>query len=173
VGLIYLTGMPGCGKSSVGKSLAVLRGEAFADLDELIVARVGMSIAEIFERRGEAAFRQSESELLRETAASSSGVIALGGGTLVDTANLDFVTHSGRLVYIATPLAAIRERIGSAGGRPLLTGTTEPDDFDRRLRELWELRHRTYEQAEIVVWSGMTTSIDDVVRQIAERLSAA
>ena len=122
---ISLTGFMGCGKSSVGRELAVRRGARFVDLDEEIVAREGRSIPDIFREGGEAAFRAAELRALRAVldvsdASAMDTVLALGGGVLTVPAARELVFSHTRCVFLRTRLETIRERLGAAdASRPL------------------------------------------------------
>jgi shikimate kinase len=120
---VFLTGFMGAGKTSVGAALARRMGCAFHDLDALIVERARQSVAEIFETSGEAGFRRLESEALAallERLGDAPAVIALGGGTLEDAANLRAVRERGILVALEAPLETLLARTRrTPGTRPL------------------------------------------------------
>jgi shikimate kinase len=98
--LIFLCGMPGAGKSTVGKLLAEMRGSPFLDLDLEIERFAGKSIPAIFQSEGEAHFRRLESLCLQDALSLSEGVIALGGGALESERNLELLKENGALVYL-------------------------------------------------------------------------
>ena len=85
--MIVLVGLPGSGKSTVGRQLARRLGLSFADSDHVIQERIGCTIREYFDREGEAAFRDVEQEVLKELAQTGSGVLATGGGAVLRPAN--------------------------------------------------------------------------------------
>lgn len=169
--MIFLTGLPGAGKSSVGSELATRLGREFIDLDERIVASAGLSIPEIFQRHGESGFRRLEAAELCKVARGEQAVVALGGGTLMDSDNLRWAKSRGTLVYLAAPIDLLCERLGSPDGRPLFNGATTREAVRSTLRDLWNARRESYERADVVVWSGVTSSIERVAAQIAERLA--
>ena len=117
---IFLYGAPASGKSTLGKALAERLGADFVDLDERIVAEAGISIPEIFKTRGEAAFRDLESKVLREVV-SEPKVVSLGGGTLLRDENRALCEENGTVFCIDTPSGEeLARRIGAApGSRPL------------------------------------------------------
>ena len=117
---IFLYGAPASGKSTLGKALAERLGADFVDLDERIVAEAGISIPEIFKTRGEAAFRDLESKVLREVV-SEPKVVSLGGGTLLRDENRALCEENGTVFCIDTPSdEELARRIGAApGSRPL------------------------------------------------------
>ena len=101
---IVLIGMPSSGKSTVGRLLASRLGQRFVDTDELITERIGMSIAEYFEKYGEAKFREVECEVIREFATESSIIIATGGGAVLCPENVSALKQGGRIYFIDRPL---------------------------------------------------------------------
>ena len=112
---IFLIGMMGCGKSTVGRRLSTLLSCAFTDLDDAIEAHEGRSIPEIFESDGEAAFRALEREAVEEAARSSGAIIATGGGVAIDPRNVNALRQNGRLFFLDRPL----EKLNVTPDRPL------------------------------------------------------
>lgn len=152
--LIYLTGFMGSGKSAVAPELGRLLGWAHADLDAEIGKESGMSVAEIFARKGEAFFRKTEREVLRTLSGWRERVIALGGGTLLDTSNREIIRATGILVYLEADAEILIERLGSASGRPLLsTNDHSAEDVNLSLIIPRLLREREpgYRSAEFTV----------------------
>jgi shikimate kinase len=121
---IYLVGFMGAGKSAVGAALAERLGRTFVDLDRALEEREGMTVREIFERRGEAAFRAAEAAELGRVAASEDLVVATGGGAFASAANRELIRASGGVsVFLDVPWPVIRERLGPADPeRPKWTG---------------------------------------------------
>jgi len=117
---VYLVGMPGSGKSSVGRALAPLLSLPFVDLDLEIEQQAGRTVAEIFEGSGEGAFRLAESRALASVAAGGPSVVACGGGIVLDPANRALLSSSGVVVYLEAPVETLRGRVGDGRGRPLL-----------------------------------------------------
>ncbi len=111
---LILIGMPGCGKSTIGKALAEKLGRPFIDTDEMIVARVGMPIPEIFEKYGEKFFRQVEHDCLMSICHEHGMVIATGGGAPVQAMNADILRENSRLLYLRRPVEDL-----PTDGRPL------------------------------------------------------
>lgn len=142
---IFLVGFMGSGKSTIGRALADELGWSFCDLDEEIERREGTTIAEIFDTRGEPAFREIELAALREhVRAVERGqpqVIALGGGAFVSDENFELVSNHGVPIWIDCPLPAIERRVASQTHRPLAR------DLER-LRELFEARRGAYARAD-------------------------
>ncbi len=118
---IFLSGMMGSGKSSVGHVLARRLGAAFLDLDTQVVARAGKSIPEIFASEGEEAFRRMEAEEARRLLDGERPcILALGGGTVTDASTRRLLLESGVLVTLAAPAAELARRLEGTAGRPLL-----------------------------------------------------
>lgn len=141
---IILVGFMGSGKSTVGKQVARILGRRFIDVDEQIEMREGCSIPEIFSRRGEAAFRELEREIIRFYSGQTDLVIACGGGAVKDPRNVQrFCT--GCVVYCLTAsVETILDRVGRCTHRPLLAGP----DREERLRTLLAERKALYDQFE-------------------------
>lgn len=139
---IVLTGFMGTGKTTVGKLLAERLDLPFVDMDEVIVERVGMSVAEIFEKHGEPTFRAWESVIAAELGADAEPkVIATGGGTFLNPANLEALRHATLICLVASPEQIFR-RIQHETQRPLL----KSDDPQARIEQLLYERRLIYNQ---------------------------
>src|SRR5438105_15161567 len=132
--LVFLVGFMGSGKTTVGRALAAVMGWRFADLDQLIEAREGRSIREIFETRGEAEFRRIEHEAIAACREMSETVIALGGGAFIADANRALISALGMSVWLDCPLEICLDRLGNDPTRPLLRGKEEMRDLVSRMR---------------------------------------
>ena len=140
---LALLGFMGCGKSTVGSLVAARTGAPYRDLDTMIEQRCGMTIAELFARQGEPAFRDLEARLLPEALAPGS-VVALGGGTPLRDANWALIRERAVTVWLETPLDLLLSRAAAGGAeRPLLRGRDESD-----LRALLESREPRYREAD-------------------------
>ena len=102
--LVFLVGARGCGKSTVGLLLAARRGWQFLDADELLEARTGRSVADIFAAEGEAGFRDRESALLLELSGRTDHVIATGGGVVLRPENRRVLHDTGFCIWLARPV---------------------------------------------------------------------
>ncbi len=124
---IFLTGFMGAGKSYLGRHLAGLLGFAFIDLDEVIEAKMQMSVSEVFERFGEQAFRQMEAQCLRSLANQSKIVVATGGGAPCFQGNMLWMNEHGVTIFFNATAELLAERLQpEKAARPLLAGL--PDD---------------------------------------------
>jgi shikimate kinase len=119
-GHVYLVGMPGSGKSSVGRLLAASLGTSFVDLDAEVEAFAGASIRAIFEAEGEAGFRDREADALRRAAAGPVAVVACGGGAVLRPENVERMRSTGTVVHLDAPAEVLAGRVETAD-RPLLT----------------------------------------------------
>src|SRR2546423_13266269 len=111
--------MMGAGKTTVGRLLAEMTGRPFFDTDAMVEERLGRSIAEVWGRQGEDAFRDLESAVVADAAARRGGVIAVGGGAVLRPGNVAALKSNGRLVWLRADPATLRARVGNGGDRPL------------------------------------------------------
>ncbi|MEM9177877.1 MAG: shikimate kinase [Myxococcota bacterium] len=118
---IFLVGMMGAGKSTVGPVLAARTGRVFVDTDHAVERAAGMTVAEIFDREGEAGFRARERAAI-EAAGQEAAVVALGGGAIVQPGAAARLTERGTVVWLEADPETILGRIGDAATRPLLAG---------------------------------------------------
>jgi shikimate kinase len=139
---IYLIGPMGTGKTAVGKQLGRLLGEPFIDSDAEIERHAGVDIPYIFEREGEAGFRQRERDVLAELCHREGIVLATGGGAVLAVQNRALLRETGVVVYLETSLAQQLQRVGKGRGRPLLKGA----DLAQRLVELRAQREPLYRE---------------------------
>lgn len=159
---VVLIGMPGCGKTTVGKKIAKNIGFNFIDTDKLIVDREKISIPEIFERYGEVYFREREKEVIKEICTHSGAVIATGGGAVLNPENIRNLKRNGVVVFLDRPL----EKITALKGRPL--------SADREmLRKRYEERYPIYTSSADVKVSasdGVSENAEVIVREIMNYL---
>ena len=125
---IVLVGMPGCGKSTLGKLLAAELGRKFVDLDEEIVKRADRPIPEIFANEGEEGFRRRETEVVTDICRESGLVIATGGGVVTRERNLPLLSQNGRVVFLDIPPEGL-----PTAGRPLSQSKTPEALYRERL----------------------------------------
>lgn len=161
---MYLIGMPGSGKSEVGRIVADALQMPFADLDEEIEREAGMSIAEIFAAEGESGFRRRETSVLSRVSSRNRMVVACGGGTVLDPDNRTLLRAGGTVVWLNVPAEVIVERLDFDGGRPLLRA---PEDVDALLKEREPLYR---ESANVVV--DADGELEAVAAEVLRRLEA-
>jgi len=164
---VVLVGLPGAGKSSVGRELARRLQVAFADTDDLIARQTGRTVSEIFAHQGEAAFRQLEADMIAEALGGFDGVLALGGGAVTTESVRQDLLGSGVLVVLLSARQdELLSRLAGSKPRPLLAG-----DRAGRLAELAEAREPLYrEVASLTVPTG-GRSPAEVADALAGRLS--
>jgi shikimate kinase len=148
---LYLIGMPGAGKTTLGRALAVAYALPFRDLDAEIVQREQRSIPDIFASEGEAYFREREAAVLRQLIAELPGVVlATGGGTPCFHQNVDVLLETGYTLYLETPVQELVRRVQrAAASRPLLAQAASPEALETRLRETLAARERFYHRAPL------------------------
>jgi shikimate kinase len=167
---IYLIGMPGCGKTTLGKLLADRIAYQFTDLDELIAKQEQMSIADIFAQKGEDYFREKEKLALHYTFKMSRCVVATGGGTPCFYDNMEQINSHGLAVFINIPLSMIASRIERQRQKRPLLATEDAADMLERLKVLYQKRFPYYNQAEVAV-SGTDLNADYIYNKIHKYLS--
>jgi shikimate kinase len=161
---IYLIGMMGCGKSSVGPALAELLDYRFIDADGVISASAGCHIAEIFDRQGEAGFRCLERDVLQQISQWHSLVVATGGGVVTTTANWGAL-RQGLVVWLQVAPSELLKRLkAQPGDRPLL----QHPNPESRLLELLQARQHLYEEADLCIEAGHGSAT-----QVAEKILTA
>lgn len=165
--LLVLIGLPGCGKSTVGRHLARRLGVAFVDSDQVIEQRMGCSIRLFFEQEGEDAFRDIEQAVLDELSAGTTpAVLSTGGGAVLRPANRLHLHARGKVVYLHAAPDDIFRRLRHDTTRPLL----QVQDPLQRLRTLYEQRDPLYrETAHYTIETGrpsVATLVNMVVMQL-------
>lgn len=160
---IYFIGMPGSGKSTLGRPVAEILGLPFIDLDTQIEERERKSIKDIFITQGEDYFRQTESQLLREWAGSEkSFVMATGGGAPCFYGGIDVINETGISIFLDVPVEELLRRVSKNQDRPLLTAK-DVDEQESRIRTLFEKRIATYNQAKIILKNASLKSVLDAL----------
>lgn len=168
-GNIFLVGLMGAGKTTVGKMLAKRLNKIFIDSDHEIEKRTGVNIPLIFELEGEAGFRSREAAVIQELTAHPGIVLATGGGAVLNPQNRDNLRRNGTVIYLRAKVEDLWQRTRHDKNRPLLQ-TSDPLG---KLRELFAQRDPLYrETADIVVDSG-SQSLHALIHQIEDQLAAS
>jgi shikimate kinase len=165
-----LVGMMGTGKSTVGRRLATQLGRPFLDSDEMIEARTGHTVKELFERDGEAGFRAEESKALADALGRPApGVIAAAGGTVLDSANRDGMKRvsaaGGLVVWLQADPAVLAARVAHGSHRPLLAD--DPLGTLTRLAAERDALYHDVADLEIDTEAGPAAVIDRIVTTVS------
>lgn len=163
---VALIGMMGAGKTAVGGQLARMLGVAFLDSDDEIARAANMSIAEIFERDGEAFFRRKESQVLARLLQGPPAVLSTGGGAFLMPRNRQMISQRGISVWLKADLEVLWERVRHRNTRPLL----KTPDPRATLRELYEARTPIYALADLTVEAEAGNSIDATADKVVKAL---
>ncbi len=165
---IFLVGLMGSGKTTIGRALAKKLGLRFVDADREIEARTGASIPLIFEIEGEASFRQREADVIRDLTAQQGIVLATGGGAVLDSRSRQHLRERGTVVYLRASVNSILQRTSHDRHRPLLQ-TADPR---ARIEELSRQRSPLYQEvAHLIVETGRA-NVHTVVQAILAQLPA-
>jgi shikimate kinase len=147
---VVMVGMMGCGKSTVGRRLAIRLGIPFVDADEEIEAAASLSIPEIFSKLGEPAFRDGERRVIARLITDTPQIVATGGGAFINEETRKLILDKAIAIWLQAPLDVLVERTGRRNNRPLL----QNGDPATILGNLLTVREPFYAQAHIHVHSG-------------------
>jgi shikimate kinase len=156
---IFLIGMMGTGKTTVGKVLAQHLGYRFLDTDVFIEKVAGQTISEIFAQEGENYFRELETQILAELSAYTRSVIATGGGIVMRPKNWSYL-HHGLVVWLDAPVELLQKRLAEDNTRPLRD----------KLPSLLEKRQPLYEQADLHILIEENQTPEEIVAHLIERI---
>lgn len=160
---IFLVGLPGSGKSTVGRQLARHLSLEFVDIDQHIEHELGCSIRTYFEREGEKAFRDVEQAAVAELVQRPGVVLSTGGGAVLRPANRDALKNNGWVVYLKSSPDALYRRLRHDKTRPLL----QVDDPLQKLKDLYAVRHPLYRMVAHHVLETGRPSVATLVNHIA------
>ena len=132
---IVLIGLPGSGKTTIGRLVAERLGAGFVDSDMIVVRKMQMPIVRIFATQGEAEFREMEREIMDQALAGPPSVLAPGGGWAVQPGQLEAAKENGFLVYLKTMVTTASKRAASDNTRPMLAGEDPLDQMRKLLKE--------------------------------------
>ena len=166
---IIFVGLPGSGKSTIGRQLGRRLGLPFVDSDHVIEQRLGCSIREFFNREGEERFRDIEEGVLDDLTLRHKGVLSTGGGSVLHAINRERLKERGRVVYLRSTPEEVYRRVRHDVNRPLL----QVSDPVQRLRNLYEIRDPLYrETAHYVIDTGRP-SVAALLNMIVMQLEVA
>ena len=166
---IACVGLPGSGKSTIGRQLARRLDVKFIDSDQVIEQRIGCSIREFFEREGEPSFRDLEADVIDELTQRSACVLSTGGGAILRTINREHLRQRTHAIYLHVAPEEVFRRLRNDQNRPLL----QVSDPLSRLRELYGMRDPLYrETAHFVIETGRP-SVSTLVNMILMQLELA
>jgi shikimate kinase len=166
---VYLVGLMGAGKTTVGKALARRLAYRFVDVDQEIEARTGVSVRTIFEIEGEEGFRRREAQVIADLAGVKGHVVATGGGAVLLPENRRNLQASGFVIYLNVPLATLYERTRHDRKRPLL----QVSDPRQKLRELYAQRDPLYREIANLIISGSRITVQSVLQLLSKEMKEA
>ncbi|KAM3115199.1 shikimate kinase [Phormidesmis sp. 146-33] len=166
---LYLIGMMGVGKTTIGRLLADQLDYQFFDVDAVIEQASGQSISQIFAESGEAAFRQLETNVLAELAPYTRLAIATGGGIVLKPENWGYLRH-GVIVWLDLPLDELYNRLQHDRSRPLLQSS---ETLKARLNTLTAQRQSLYAQADVKITAQANESPTEVSSRVMEAIAQA
>lgn len=166
---IFLSGMMGAGKSTIGKRLAHRIGLPFFDLDQLIIDREQRSISEIFSSEGEDYFRELEASILVETSKTTKGILALGGGSLQNQHLVDHIKLYGWLIFLDVPVQILHKRLKNSTHRPLVKQAGK-EGLQEKLDQMLQERLPFYKQAHITI-KTQNRSKRDITDEIIKKVT--
>lgn len=164
---IYLTGFMGTGKSTILNYIHKKCGFEKIEMDEQIVREQGMSISDIFEKKGEEYFRNLETNLVKRISGMDEIVVSCGGGTVMRQCNVEEMKKEGTIILLtATPLT-VYERVKNSHNRPLLEQNMNPEYIGK----LMEARRQKYEAAADLIVHTDGRSAEEISGEIMDRLN--
>ena len=152
----------GSGKTAVGSALARLLAVPFLDSDAEIVQASNMTIPEIFERDGEAFFREKESQVIERLLESERGILSTGGGAFMSASNREMISRLGVSVWLRADMELLWSRVRHKTTRPLL----QTNDPYKTLREIGAAREPIYAMADLTVDADPNYSIDEMAQKV-------
>lgn len=163
---VVLVGMMGSGKTAVGTTLARILDVPFLDSDAEIERAANYSIAEIFERDGEAFFRDKETQVLTRLLEDHNGILSTGGGAYMSDRNRQLISEMGVAVWLRADLELLWSRVRHKNTRPLL----RTDDPKKTLSDLCQKRNPIYANAELVVDARRSYTLDTMAKKVVAAL---
>ncbi|MFC1647719.1 shikimate kinase [Patescibacteria group bacterium] len=165
---MYLTGMRGSGKSSIGREIAKILNYDFVDSDEEIEQQENSEISQIVKEKSWFYFRKKEKYVIRRLAKKRQTVIATGGGVILDNENVKALKKHGKIVFLNAPIEVLEKRIKNDENRPPLT---KQKSLKEELEELWAKRKEKYlASADFEFDSNADLSLNEKAQQIIQQL---
>ncbi len=175
---IYLTGFMTSGKSTIGPILANVLGMDFFDLDKEIEKEEGITVVEIFEKKGEAYFRQLEKKFLENLCKQHNIIVSLGGGTITNAENLELLKRSGKIIYLKVSPDILYKRLKNKTDRPLfrdmMLSENSEEDFMRRIKDMLDKRKEFYEKADLIIdtdYNPIGVTVDKIAKKILKGIN--
>lgn len=163
---IFLIGFMGAGKSTIAKMLQNRLHMELVEMDERIVKEQGMPITEIFEKYGEAHFRDIESELVHTIGREGNTIVSCGGGVVIRQENTQEMKHSGKIIYLTADPETIFERVRYSKERPILNGNMNVE----YIAQLMEKRRALYESAADLAVATDGKTKNEICEEIVGKL---
>jgi shikimate kinase len=159
---IYLVGLMGSGKTTVGKLVSKKLHKSFIDSDEVIQEKAGVMVPLIFEYEGEEGFRKREAKALEELVAKKNIILATGGGIILEKNNQKLLVENGLVIYLKADYDLLASRLKNDRTRPLLQGV----DIKERLKNLLKVRDPIYKTIADYVIDTKNKRASDIVNEI-------
>ena len=163
---IFLIGLMGSGKTSIGKILAKKLKKNFFDIDDEIINKMNLTISKIFKNYGETKFREMESEILGELKANGNAVISTGGGIILNKKNISRMKTTGFIVHLDVDIKTQMFRVKNTENRPLLNGK----NLLNKLKEMKEERDKIYKRVSDITIITTKKSRSKIVTEIEDEL---
>ena len=163
---IFLIGLMGSGKTSIGKILAKKLKKKFFDIDDEIINKMNLTISKIFKNYGETKFREMESEILGELKANRNAVISTGGGIILNKKNISRMKTTGFIVHLDVDIKTQMFRVKNTENRPLLNGK----NLLNKLKEMKEERDKIYKRVSDITIITTKKSRSKIVTEIEDEL---
>ena len=164
---IYLIGMMGSGKSTIGEKLANNLNMEYVDIDNDIESINQMTIFDIFKQLGEKKFREMETVYFIEKSKQTNQVFSTGGGIVLDTENRDILKNNGVTFFLEADCKILLDRIKNISSRPLLNNKNPIETIS----SIWEKRKKYYYDSSNYTINTNTSSINDVISEIAQKIN--
>ncbi len=166
---IYIIGFMGSGKTSVSDMLADMTGIPRIEMDQIIIDREGMTIAEIFAKKGEPYFRAQEAELIKELGKEVPKIVSCGGGVAMKEENVEEMRRAGMIICLAATPEVIYQRVKDSRERPILNGNMNVE----YIAELMEARRPFYEKAASVIIDTSHMGVEQVAEAVLVAVKSA